>query len=300
MENNSTELFDQKFLERLRALFLKLRKRGKLKKKGIQPTVSAGFSREFKDRRQYASGDDIRAVDWKVYARLENMFIKVFEEIQEFHIHIVIDNSASMAKPYSSKRIGALHLVAALSYLGLVNGHRISLHSMSDDITRITPPMKGQGHIHRIIKMLEKLKFDGVTNLQHCLQTFRPSRDRRGMVFLISDFFGRDPSTSIDALRSVVKYPSESHVIQIVDPAETIITVDGELTLIDIETNEQRRMWISRNDIAMYENTFKRFTDDIHQTCMRYQIDSILWNLNTPFEDFFLDLLARNNLLTQT
>ena len=80
---NDTELFDPDFLGRLRTMFFKLRKRRQLKKKGLQNTHVSGFTREFKDYRQYSPGDDYRSIDWKLYARLERMFIRIYEEVQD-------------------------------------------------------------------------------------------------------------------------------------------------------------------------------------------------------------------------
>ena len=94
------ELFDAKFLGRLRTLFFKLRKRRQLQKRGAQQTPAAGFTREFKDHRHYTPGDDYRAIDWRLYARLDRPFIRIFEEVQEYHVHILLDRSRSMIEPH--------------------------------------------------------------------------------------------------------------------------------------------------------------------------------------------------------
>ena len=90
------DLFDADFLGRLRTLFFKLRKRRQLAKKGLQSSPAAGITREFKDYRHYTPGDDFRTIDWRLYARLERMFIRIFEEVQEYHVHILVDRSGSM------------------------------------------------------------------------------------------------------------------------------------------------------------------------------------------------------------
>src|SRR5215208_2474256 len=129
------ELFDPRFLGRLRALFFRLRKRRALRRKGVQTSPTAGFTREFKDRRHYTSGDDFRTIDWRVFARLERLFVRVFEEVQEFHVHVLIDCSGSMAEPYPEKRVAALRLAAALVFLGLASQHRVSLFSLTKKAT---------------------------------------------------------------------------------------------------------------------------------------------------------------------
>ena len=90
------EIFDADFLDRLRAMALRLRKRKQLRKKGMQQTPATGYTREFKDFRSYTQNDDFRSIDWRLYARLDRLFIRLYEEIQEFHVHVVVDTSASM------------------------------------------------------------------------------------------------------------------------------------------------------------------------------------------------------------
>ena len=178
----SEELFDPQFLDRLRAMFLRLRKRKQLKKKGIQATPATGFTREFKDYRSYTPNDDYRSIDWRLYARLERLFIRLYEEVQEFHIHVVIDASESMARPFKEKRLNALKLAVALSYLGLVSQHRVSLYSMKEKVIDSMPPIKGQGNIQRVIDFLSKLEFGGETHLRQCFRDFKPSRQRYGVI----------------------------------------------------------------------------------------------------------------------
>ena len=194
-------LFDAEFLGRLRALFFKLRRRRRFSQKGVQPTPASGFTREFKDHRHYTTGDDFRSIDWRLYARLDRMFVRVFEEIQEYHIHILIDRSASMLDPYPAKRVASLRLAVAIAYLGLMNQHRVSVMSIGEDLRRELPPLKGQGHIHAILSRLSDLSFEGFTDLERCLFRFRPTRDRRGIVFLISDLLGRDATAAQDVVQ---------------------------------------------------------------------------------------------------
>ncbi len=291
------ELFDAEFLGKLRSLFLKLRKRRKLKRKGAQASPVAGTSREFKDHRRYVPGDDFRTIDWRLYARLEKMFIRLFEEIQEFHIHILLDRSVSMTEPYGAKRMIALRLAAALAYLGLVNTHRVSVMSLSESVRREMPPLKGQGHIHAILKHLAALEFNGVTNLVESLRIFRPGRDRRGIVFLISDLFGRAPGDSTRALEHVAAWPSETHVIHVLDPLEMRPALEGELRLIDVETNEVRRMWLTRRDTAIYRREFQKYLEDLERSCMQRQVNYLGWTTDRAFEDMFLELLSRGSIL---
>ena len=292
-----SEIFDARFLGRLRALFFKLRKRRKLRKKGSQASPAAGFTREFKDHRHYTSGDDFRSIDWRLFARLERLFIRVFEEIQEFHVHILIDRSGSMSEPFAEKRVTALRLAAALTYLGLASEHRVSLHALADGMERLMPPLKGQGSIHEVLRVLTALEFGGATDLVGALRQFRPTRDRRAIVFVLSDLLGQEPELSEQALRQATTWPAETHVIHILDQREMRPDLDGELQLIDVETHETRRLWLTRRDLDRYEENFRRFADDIEASCLRRQIDYLRWPTDQSFEEGFLALLMRGSAL---
>ena len=296
-DSNEEDLFDVEFLDRLRALFLRLRKRKQLKKKGIQNSPASGFTREFKDFRHYTPKDDYRAIDWRLYARLDRLFIRLYEEIQEFHIHILVDTSASMAEPFSEKRKVALKLAVALSYLGLVGQHRVSLYQMSEKIGDPSPPMKGQGNIQRVIDLARGLKFDGITNLEKCFRDFQPSRQRYGIIFVISDLYGHGINEAREAIRHAAGWPGEVHFIQVFHPGEETPDLEGEIELIDVETREQRRLWFTPRDKKRYEENYQKFVQGIESACQSRQIDYQKWRTDFPFEDVFLELLTRGSAL---
>jgi len=239
---SDNEIFDAKFLERLKSLFFRLRRRRQMQKKGAQATPASGFTREFKDHRHYTAGDDFRTVDWRLYARLDRMFIRIFEEVQEYHVHILIDRSRSMIEPFPEKRVLALRVAVALAYLALVSQHRVSVLSLGDDLRRETNPLKGQGHVHQLLKQMAALEFDGATDLVGSLSKFRPARDRKGLVFVISDLFGRTPDLANEALLQANRWPAETHVIQVLHPREMEPDLQGEIRLVDVETKEVRRI----------------------------------------------------------
>jgi uncharacterized protein (DUF58 family) len=297
-ENEDPEaLFDPKFLAQLRSLFFKLRSRQNLTRHGAQPTPATGFTREFKDYRQYTPGDDYREIDWRLYARLEKLFIRLFEEVQEFHVHVVVDTSRSMVDPFGQKRVVALRLAAALSYLALINGHRVSLLKLGDRVEQELHPIKGQGHVHNLLRRLEGLEFDGVTQLEKAMRGFRPARDRKGIVFLISDMFGQSLDDAAEASRAMARWPVESHVVQVVHPSEANPDLSGELQLLDVETGETRRMWLTKRDIEQYRKAFDQFVENVHQSCATHRINHVRWPTDHAFEEMFLHLLSRGSAL---
>lgn len=292
------ELFDARFLRRLRSLFFKLHRRRQLQRHGNQATPAAGFTREFKDHRSYTPGDDFRVIDWRLFARLGKPFIRIFEEVQEFHVHLLVDRSRSMVEPYPEKRRAALQLTVALAYLALLSQHRVSILSLADGLRRETRPLKGQGHVHVLLEQLAALEFDGATDLVGAMRQFRPSRDRRGLVFVISDLFGRAPETATEALLQATRWPAESHVIQVVHPREIHPDLEGEVRLVDVETGEARRCWLTRRELARYTEAFAAFQEDVRRFCMQRRIDYFPWTTDQPFEETLLELLGRGSALT--
>ena len=292
------EVFDPDFLQRLRTLFFKLRRRRMLKQKGVQQTQASGFTREFKDYRHYTRSDDFRAIDWRLFARIERLFVKIYEEIQEFHVHILIDTSRSMIEPFPRKRIATLRLAVALAYLGLMNQHRVSISSFGQELRTEIPPIKGPGHIHRILQHLVGLSFQGTTDLS-ALRQFRPGRGRRGVVFILSDLLGGEPDVSAEALQVTTSWPAETHVVHVLEPEEMAPSIDGEVRLVDVETNETRQLSLTRRDMERYAEVFAQYLQDLGQSCLRRRVDYVTWRTDLAFERLFLELLSRGSALSQ-
>lgn len=291
------ELFDADFLDRLRALFLRLRKRKQLRRKGLQSTPATGFTREFKDFRHYTPRDDYRSIDWRLYARLDRLFIRLYEEIQEFHVHVVVDTSASIEAPFIEKRQTSMKLAVALAYMGLVGHHRVSLYEMGETISDPSPPLKGQGSLQRVLDFVGGLEFGGLTDLNRCFAEFQPSRRRYGVIFVISDLYGQDVDEAKEAIRHASAWPGEIHFIQVFHPWEEKPDLDGEIELFDVETQEQRRLWFTPKDRARYEERYQTFLTDIEGSCQERQIDYQRWRTDNPFDELFLDLLSRGSAL---
>lgn len=291
------ELFDASFLDRLRTLALRLRKRRALLRRGQQSTPATGFTREFKDYRRYTARDDFRAIDWRLYARMEKLFVRLYEETQELHVHILVDTSASMDRPFGQKRHQALRFAVALAYLGLAGQHRVSLYAMSDTTRRELPPLRGQGNIEKIIAAVSRWEFGGMTDLERAFTEFRPARQRFGVIFVISDFFGRDTEAAAEAVNRAAGWPGEAHFVQIVHPQEIRPEIEGEVELSDVETGERRRFWITRREVRQYTDLFESFCENLARACASRRIAFFRCASDEPFEERFLDLLTRGNAL---
>lgn len=291
------ELFDAGFLDRLRVLALRLRKRRQLMRRGAQSTPATGFTREFKDYRHYTPREDYRAIDWRLYARLDKLFVRLYEETQELNLHILVDTSTSMARPFPEKRRQALKFAVALAYLALSAQQRVSVYSMSSGVHQELPPLRGQGNIEKVIQAVSRLKFDGLTDMKRCFEEFRPSKQRQGITFVISDFFGQEIGSASEAVARVSAWPGENHFLQIVHPEERQPSLEGELELMEVETGERRRFWLTRRDVQRYVETFDAFAENLARDCASHRIDFMQASTEEAFEERFLDLLVRGSAL---
>ena len=294
METEQEALFDAAFLDRLRSLALRLRKRKELTRRGSQSSPATGYTREFKDYRHYTPREDYRAIDWRLYARLGKLFVRLYEETQELSLHIVLDTSNSMAEPYASKRRQALRFAVALAYLGLTGQQRVHLYTMCGTVKQELPPLRGQGHIDKVMSLLTQLSFGGVTDMEQCFTDFRPSKQRHGIIFVISDFFGRDPEATPQAIAKAAAWPGETHFVQIFHPHERAPQIEGEVELAEVETGERRRFWLTQSDVMRYTAAFDAFAESLAAVSASRQIEFQQCGSEEPFEERFLELLMRD------
>jgi len=200
-------------------------------------------------------------------------------------------------EPFPEKRSVALKLAVALAYMGLIGQHRVSLYSFGERVGDPLPPLKGQGHLQRVLDFARELRFGGTTNLESCFASFQPSRQRYGVIFLISDLYGRHVEEAHEAIRHAVTWPGEVHFIQVFHPREEKPELDGEIELIDVETAERRRLWFTPRDRRRYEARYEAFLREIESTCQSRQIDYQRWRTDRAFDEMFLDLLSRGSAL---
>jgi hypothetical protein len=159
------------------------------------------------------------------------------------------------------------------------------------------PPLRGQGNIEKVIQAVLKLKFEGLTDMKRCFEEFRPSKQRYGIIFIISDFFGREIGSATEAVARVSAWPGENHFLQIVHPEERLPEIEGELELTEVETGERRRFWLTKRDVQRYVETFDSFVGNLASECASHSVDFMQVTSDEAFEDRFLDLLVRGSAL---
>src|SRR6202453_3219448 len=241
LETTRPLLFDSAFLSKLEQLYILSKKLFRGAHRAERRSRQIGSSLEFAEYRNYPAGDDLRSIDWNIYGRLDRLFIKLFEQEQDLDISFLLDASGSMhwtpefrpsEQPRLSKFDQARRIAASLAYIGLANLDRVNIHYFASRLEEDMGLCRGKSQFHKVLDFLRDApELDGETRLLPSLRVFAQRMKRRGLVFILSDFF--DPQGVEEAL-AVLRYNQfEVHVIQILDPAEIRPWATGDLRLIE-------------------------------------------------------------------
>src|SRR6201984_3559654 len=212
-ETPSQPLLEPDFLARLEQLELVSRKIFLGRIKGERRSKRKGQSVEFADYRNYVVGDDLRFLDWNLYARLDRLFIRLFMEEEDLHFYVLLDNSLSMSFGAPTKLHYAKQVTAALGFIGLVNLDRVVVEAFNDRLTQTLPAIRGRRSLWRLLDFLGRVDPAGPSDLKQALRTFSLKSSGKGIVVLLSDFM--DKGGYEDALRYLIARNMDIYVIQI-------------------------------------------------------------------------------------
>ena len=242
-DTQSEPLLDPKFLTRLEQLELVSRKIFLGRMKGERRSKKKGQSVEFADYKNYVVGDDLRFLDWNLYARLDRLFIRLFMEEEDLHFYILIDNSLSMDFGAPTKLHYAKQVAAALAFIGLVNMDRVVIEAFNDRLTQSMPAARGRRSFWRVLDFLDKLEPAGPSDFAQALRTFSIKCSGKGVLIILSDFM--DKGGYEDALRYVIARQMDIYAIQILSQEEIEPNVTGDLQLTDAEDDDAAEVTVS-------------------------------------------------------
>lgn len=260
-----------------------------------------GSSLEFADYRNYSLGDDLRNVDWNIYGRLDRLFVKLFEEEQDLHVHLMVDASGSMRwqpdrDQSASKWDQARRIAASLAYLALANLDRVNIHFFSATLGNDVGMLRGKSQFHRVLEFLEQRPpVTATTCLLPALRTFTQRVKRRGLIIIISDFF--DPEGYEESLALLRHHRFEVHLVQVLHPAELKPAADGDLRLVECETDET---WDVTSDAGLrrrYDEAVATFLAELEAFCRKRQVGYLRASTALPFEDVVLRVLRGGRLI---
>ncbi|MCD6459991.1 DUF58 domain-containing protein [bacterium] len=284
---------DPSLLDRLQRLELKARLVVEGHLSGMHKSPYKGFSVEFAEHKSYFPGDDIRYIDWKLYAKTEKFFIKQFEEETNLKSYIVFDHSASMKflSGTDTKFVYGKFLATALSYMMLVQRDSVGCVTFNDDIIDYIPPRNELIHLHNIVSVLGDIENDSKTGICHALKFLASKIKRRGLIILISDLIDNQQDV-ISHLKYLRKIKHEVIVIHLIHPYELDLPYHGTVRFKNMEQQEQL-LAIPDRIRKDYKSRIKLFMDKYQQECWKEKIDYNRIFLNTPPEQSIIDLIAR-------
>jgi uncharacterized protein (DUF58 family) len=294
-ETQTQPLLSPEFLARLEQLELVSRKIFLGRLKGERRSKRKGQSVEFADYRNYVVGDDLRFLDWNLFARLDRLFIRLFMEEEDLHVYILIDNSLSMDFGTPSKLHVAKQVAAALGFIGLVNMDRVMVEAFNDRLTQGLPAVRGRRSLWRLMNFLQKIEPAGPSDLRRALRSFTIKSSGKGIVVLLSDLM--DKGGYEDALRYLVARQLDIYVIQILSQEEIEPEIVGDLKLVDIEDDDVAEITVSGPLLKRYKQNLAAYRSALQQFCSRRGIAYLFTSNQVPFDRLVLSYLRQRGLV---
>ncbi len=289
------EFLSPDFMTRLDALDVMSRKILQGKLQGERRSKRRGQSVEFADHRPYVVGDDLRLVDWNIYGRLEQFFLKLFLEEQDLTVHIAIDVSGSMSLGEPSKEIFAKQMAAALAYVSLANNNRVSISAFADGIVGRVANMRGRRYLPQMAEMLISTRAEGVSNFSRSCRELAGGNDSRGVVVVISDFLLKEGFD--DGLRRLIGCNSDLYAFQLLSPQELSPELTGDVKLVDVEDVDVSEVTMSRALLNYYNKALTAYCNEIKEFCKKRGAIYGLINSGDSVEKLVLTYLRRTGLL---
>lgn len=289
-------IFDEKTLRKLDRLTLIANKVRAGAIKGERRSSKRGTSIEFADYRNYVRGDDLRRVDWNIFARLERPFIKLLEDEEDLAVHLLLDASASMDWPRAGERdwhkfLYARRVLAGLAYIALSGGDRVTITALRGDGVQRWGPLRGRGHTLNLLVWLEKIYTRGQVNLNQALEDYAKRTVRAGVCIVVTDMLA--PDGFEDGLRALQGRGHEVTAIQVLAPDEVDPELTGDLKLIDVETGIPQDVTVDETMKRLYIERLQAWQSDISAYCTRRGIHYIATQTNMPWEQLILSELRQ-------
>ncbi len=251
---------------------------------GLHRSPFRGFSVEFAEYRQYAAGDEIRHIDWKVFGRTDRFYIKQYEEETNLNCHIVLDCSASMG--YGSGKLTKLQygsfLAATLAHFMVNQRDATGLVLFDEKVRAMLPPRSRLTHLHLLLSALETQEPGAGTRIAGPLHDLAEGIRKRGLLVLISDLYD-DPDQVLGALQHLRFQGSDLIVFQIADPAELKFPFEKLTEFVDPETGE--RVVATADALRKpYLEALEKFFGRYRRGCADLKVDYHLFDTATPLE----------------
>ena len=288
-----TKLLDPAALMRIRSLELRARVVVEGFWSGIHRSPFHGFSSEFSEYRQYARGDDVRHIDWRVYARSDRYYIKKYEDETNLRCQLLVDASRSMkfgSDPQLTKHAYAATLAATFAYFLAQQGDAVGVTRFDDMVRDYLPARNRPGHLRRLMLALEHPAEGKATEFGGPLERIAQMHDRRGMFVLLSDLLA--PLDILSARLGMLRARGHEVVVfQILDPREIDFEFDKAAQFTDLESGQQHFIDPAAAR-AGYLDKLREHLDAAGALCQSAGIDYFLSPSDRPFDLALYDFLS--------
>ncbi len=295
MPEPPTPLLDSQFLARLEQLELVSRKIFLGRLKGERRSKRKGQSVEFADYRNYVVGDDLRFLDWNLYARLDKLFLRLFMEEEDLHVYLLVDSSLSMDFGTPTKLRYAKQVAAALGFIGLVNLDRVVVQAFNDRLAQTSPVLRGRRSLWQLLDFLGKVEPAGSSDLARAMRDFTVRSSGKGVVVLFSDFM--DKGGYEDGLRYLVARQMDVYAIQILSQEEIEPAIIGDLRLVDVEDADVAEVTVNGPLLKRYKQNLAAYRAALHQFCTRRGVACLFTSTEVPFDRLVLTYLRQRGLV---
>jgi len=260
---------------------------------GIHRSPYIGFSSEFESHRDYQLGDDLRHVNWNIWARTDQLYIKQFKADTNMNLYILVDKSGSMRckNGKQQKWDYAARAAAALAFLGLSGNDASGLCLLDDHIHGYVQPKVRPQQLFDILSMLHHATPESQADMSKALNEVAEVCKRKGIIFLLTDFFDQEQEilTGLDTLRLM---GHQVIVMQILDPWELQLPKTGQYEFSDLETKE--RIIAHTSDIYQeYNKTVVNWQDNIKQECENRGIEFFSCLTTDPLKNILTNYLLK-------
>ncbi|MEM6471356.1 MAG: DUF58 domain-containing protein [Planctomycetota bacterium] len=257
-----------------------------------------GFSVEFKEHRQYVPGDELKNIDWQVFAKSDRLFIRQYEEETNLRCTLLVDQSGSMAYAGDSmggerlsKRDYAVRLAAAMSYFMLGQQDPVGLITFDNDIRQEVPLRSRASHLRALLTALVADASRRESDLGGVFRKIVPKVGRRGLVVILSDSMG-DPESISNALAQLRAKRHEVIFFQILDPDEVTFPFSGRIQFRDLEGAMPSQTVDAASLGDVYRRRLIEHNDAIRAACRRSRVDLIPVTTDVPFDDVLHEYIS--------
>ncbi|MBC7925487.1 MAG: DUF58 domain-containing protein [Bryobacteraceae bacterium] len=282
-----SQLLDQEFLHKLERLTLHWQKSFAGLVGGRIPSKFSGLGQEFLDHRHFHHGDDLRAVNWRAYMRLEKLFLKMFQVEPRIPVRILLDCSASMESKFDYAR----RLAGALCYVGLVRLDTICIQPFRDKLEESHLCSGGRHRFLPASEFLSGLRHGGPTDYMAVSRAVAGKYPQRGLLIILSDFL--DDQDVERPLQFLADFGNEINLVQVWSPEDREPSWDGELDLVDAETGAHVEISVDGSSRKNYTAAFDQYSGRLQNVANRSGGRYVGLPTSAAIEDVIFDSLMR-------